>query len=169
MKIYASTSYSVISGPIPKPNSSQGARLTAFELVEDGLPGTLLLGWNPLLVGSIPQFTTCGDVWSTQSLDIAYCPFGSCQFLLHLFNASPVLFPWHVLLLLLRSFESCRFWFLVMIPDYFCRFLSWIPKSYLGSKESCRCPASQCLIVVLAQCQASMILPLSSLSHALSH
>lgn len=52
MKIYVSTSFSVISGPnpTPEPNPSQGARLTAFELVEDGLPGTLLLGWNLYLL-----------------------------------------------------------------------------------------------------------------------
>ena len=67
MKIYVSTSFSVISGrnPTPEPNPSQGARLTAFELVEDGLPGTLLLGWNLYLLeaSKAEVSVTCCSVW----------------------------------------------------------------------------------------------------------
>ena len=67
MKIYVSTSFSVISGPnpTPEPNPSQGARLTAFELVEDGLPGTLLLGWNLYLLeaSKAEVSVTCCFVW----------------------------------------------------------------------------------------------------------
>ena len=109
-------------------------------------------------------------VWSTKCLDILYCPtvfrdfpFCSCHFLLHLFNASPVPFPWQPFPYLSHGTFCRYFWilsFLVMIPDYFCRFLSWIPKIYLGSKESCHFPASH-----IGAVSASIILP-SSLSHA---
>ena len=109
-------------------------------------------------------------VWSTKCLDILYCPtvfwdfpFCSCHFLLHLFNASPVPFPWQPFPYLSHGTFCRYFWllsFLVMIPDYFCRFLSWIPKIYLGSKESCHFPASH-----IGAVSASIILPLSS-SHA---
>lgn len=106
-------------------------------------------------------------VWSTKCLDIWYTllPYWDCilgfPFLLMSFSPAPFqcfscTFP--MAAIPIPSHDTfCRyFWILsfpVMIPDYFCRFLSWIPKIYLGSKESCRFPASQCLIVVLAQCR----------------
>ena len=97
-------------------------------------------------------------VWSTKCLDILYCPtvfrdfpFCSCHFLLHLFNASPVPFPWQPFPYLSHGTFCRYFWIL--------SFLVWFPTTFAvschGSQKSILVPKNLVIFqqVILAQCQ----------------